>query len=53
MIAPLMHYSENNNSQDVDTDTLNLLKEQNQFLTSVLDEVIDPILVIGEWSHNK
>jgi signal transduction histidine kinase len=47
MIAPLMHYSGNNNSQDVDTGTLNLLKEQHQFLTSVLDEVIDPILVIG------
>jgi len=47
MIVPLMHYSENNNSQDVDIGTLNLLKEQHQFLTSVLDEVIDPILVIG------
>ncbi len=47
MIAPLMRYDGDRTFQDVDKDTLNLLKEQYQFLTSVLDEVTDPILVIG------
>ena len=47
MISPLTYYDEDRIFQDVDKDTLNLMKEQYQFLTSVLDEVIDPILVIG------
>jgi len=47
MITSLKCTNESILLHGTDIDTLNLLKEQHQFLTSVLDEVIDPILVIG------